>query len=343
MVAWTPAVTMPTSASPAGVSIATVSRALNGTRPMSEDLRGSASCRPSRLDYRVNLLGRGLRQRRTSSVGLVVPDLDNPFFSALAQHVSRTFGPSGVDIFVYSADGELALERRGIRSFLGRQVDGLVVVPVHEVESADNLALASASVVTVQLDRQVLACPGALRRLRQRQGHGAHRRARAVGGRPVERSRRCSWAPLRIVVRARAAGRLSASAFRDAPRLLGLVQRRVGTAGGRGSCSTQGCATRRRVVAAADTIAVGLLAAGCRPRGARVPEDFRVVGFDGIGVSKLAHPTLTTVRQPIEAMSQAILDLVIHGAEGEMPSARTRLFRPTFVCGESSPEGLEST
>ena len=83
----------------------------------------------------------------------MVPDLDNPFFSSLAQSLSRTFEPSDVDLLVFSADSDLHIEKRGVQSFLGRQVDALIMIPCHDEDSAANVELASRSVTTIQLDR----------------------------------------------------------------------------------------------------------------------------------------------------------------------------------------------
>ena len=92
------------------------------------------------------------------------------------------------------------------------------------------------------------------------------------------------------------------------------------------------------VVAAADVIALGVLSR-LHSLGFRVPEDFRVIGFDGIGVSHLAQPTLTTVRQPVEEISQVILDLVTQGlTEGQRRGEREMIeIEPELVIGESSP------
>jgi LacI family transcriptional regulator len=133
----------------AGVSIATVSRVLTGSRPVRREMGDRVLAAAQALGYSVNLLGRALRQKRTFSLGLVVPDLENPFFSALAQQVSRSFSQSAIDVYIYSADNDLRLEKRGIQSFLGRQVDGMVLIPCDERESAANVELANASVVTV--------------------------------------------------------------------------------------------------------------------------------------------------------------------------------------------------
>ena len=125
-------VTMADVARLAGVSVATVSRTRSGTRSVDPAMQRKVTEAAQQLGYRVNLLGRALRQTRTSTVGLVVPDLDNPYFSALAQQLSRAFSDPGVDLLVFSADGSLEIEARGVRSFLGRQVDALVMIPVHE-------------------------------------------------------------------------------------------------------------------------------------------------------------------------------------------------------------------
>ena len=58
----------------------------------------------AQLNYQVNLVGRALRQTRSSTVGLVVPDLENPYFSALAQQLSRVFSDPGIDLLNRASD-----------------------------------------------------------------------------------------------------------------------------------------------------------------------------------------------------------------------------------------------
>jgi LacI family transcriptional regulator len=91
------------------------------------------------------------------------------------------------------------------------------------------------------------------------------------------------------------------------------------------------------VVTAADVIALGVLSQLLHA-GRAVPDDFRVIGFDGIGAGTLAHPPLTTVRQPVEEMTLAIRDL-IDGGEGPERDAPTHghRFAPVFIEGETSP------
>jgi LacI family transcriptional regulator len=92
--------------------------------------------------------------------------------------------------------------------------------------------------------------------------------------------------------------------------------------------------TGATVVTAADVIALGVLA-HLLHEGRSVPEEFRIVGFDGIGAAALAHPSLTTVRQPVEKMAQSIRSLV---ESDDKPSSHW--FKPDLVLGETSPAGM---
>jgi LacI family transcriptional regulator len=330
-----PSVTMDDVAQHAGVSPATVSRALSGTRPMSPELRDRVRQAAEDLGYRVNLVGRALRRRRSSTAGMVVPDLDNPFFSSLAQHLSRTFAPSGIDLLVFSADGDLDIELRGVQSFLGRQVDALVLIPLHESSSASTIATASSSVVTVQLDRQTAATSAhfvgcdnfagmELIAEHVRNDVDVDRQPVVyIGGDASSSSGHERLAAFR-------------RSFGSRPEvLLGSFDAAWGQ-----TAADQLLAvgtTAATVLAGADVIALGVLNR-LWSAGRHVPDDFRVVGFDGVGVSHLAHPTLTTVRQPVEAMSHAILDLVLQGLDdpaGQLPSV-VRL-APEMILRESSP------
>ncbi|WP_408897245.1 LacI family DNA-binding transcriptional regulator [Nocardioides sp. R1-1] len=320
----------------AGVSVATVSRALSGTRPVDPALAERVAAAAEELGYRVNLVGRALRQTRTSTVGLVVPDLDNPFFSALAQHLARVFAETDTDLFVFAADSSLDTELRGVRSFLGRQVDALVMIPVHERDSARAVDLAAGTVPTVQLDRCVPSTGAHFVAVNNHRGMelvGRHVADRVdtqrqpvvyVGATPDSSSAHERLDGFRRTFGA------------DAPVLLGSFSTSWGSEAA-GRLLDEGW-ERATIVTAADVIALGVLSRLLHA-GRAVPQDFRVIGFDGIGASTLAHPPLATVRQPVEEMTVAIRDLIDGGDEapdGGTP-ARGLRFAPAFVEGETSP------
>jgi LacI family transcriptional regulator len=318
----------------AGVSPATVSRTLNGVRDVDPQLQARVLQSAHELGYRINLVGRALRQRRTSTVGLIVPDLENPFFSALAHHLTRAFTEPAIDLLVFSADTSLDAEFRGVQSFIGRQVDALVLIPVHEVDSAPSVELASSAVATIQLDRRVPHSGAHYVGVNNSTGMQLiHEHVRAA----VDLERQ----PVVFVGAARTSSsaheRLDGfrAAFGDsAPVLLGRFDSTWGLeAADRLLADGWTSAT---VVAGADVIALGVLSR-LQSAGFSVPADFRVIGFDGVGVSRLAHPTLTTVRQPVEAMSAAIRQLIEDAVAGTTTSPDSQRIEPELVLGESSP------
>jgi len=324
-------VTITDVAARAGVSRATVSRALSGNRPMSPELSERVLKAAQELGYQVNLVGRALRQQRSSFIGLLVPDLDNPFFASLAEHLSRVAEAKRIDLLIASAGDSVESEARMVNSFLGRQMDALIAIPSDEVDSQPNLERAIAQVLTVQLDRKVLdtgayyvGCDNArgMDLVAEHIARDVDTHAQPpvfVGAEP-----RSSSAHERLDGFRRH--------FPDAPVLLGTFDARWGLEAA-DQILARGM-TRATLVAAADIIALGLLSR-LQSLGYRVPEDFRVIGFDGVGVTPLAHPELTTVRQPVEAMAERILELV-RGNEPEDDNQDIRL-APTLTIGPSSP------
>lgn len=317
----------------AGVSIATVSRALSGSRPIRPEHRARVEAAVEELGYRANLLGRALRQGRSHSIGLVVPDLVNPFFATLAQDVSRAFGRLAVDVYVYSSDNDVEVERRAIGSFLGRRVDALVLIPCHETESAPNVRLASRSAVTIQLDRLA-------RNVRTHYVGCDNRHGMELITRHLRSAADLARQPVVFIgaspTSSSAHERLDAfaAAFPTAPRELGSFSFEFGReAMGR---LIEGGLRAATVVTDADIIALGVIA-GAHARRARIPGDFRVTGFDDVGVSQLAQPALTTVRQPVDEMTQTIVDIVRRSFDGGQLRNVVRRFKPSLVVRSSSP------
>ena len=316
----------------AGVSIATVSRALSRNRPMSPQLQERVLASVDALGYRPNLVGRALRQKKTSTIGLIVPDLENPFFSALTQEVSRRFSKSGTDVLVISADNSLKLELRAVRAFLGRQVDGLVMIPCDEIESGESVHLASTGVSTLQLDRFVdgvdlsfVGCDNTagmnlvIKHINEFVDEASHPVIIIGGGGSTSSGRErlqelTCHRPSSLVFD----GNFSFDWGRQAAAEILSMGIRSGT-----------------IVTTADVIALGVTSS-LTTIGYAVPKDFRVIGFDDVGVAYLAHPTLTTVSQPLVDMADSIFSFMITNPQSSQLQAR-RIFRPELVVRESSP------
>ena len=124
-------VTVKDVAEKAGVSISTVSRVLTGSAPVSPGLRQRVIAAVEELGYRPNPLARGLRMRRTAVIGLLIPDISNPFFGQLARVVEEAANKRGYSILLCNSQNSNQRETQYLDLLRQQQVDGvLVVTPV---------------------------------------------------------------------------------------------------------------------------------------------------------------------------------------------------------------------
>lgn len=125
--------TITTIAQEAGVSIASVSRVLNGlaTRPATERKVREAA---ERLGYVPNHAARSLQSRRTGQVAFAMADISNPVYQAMTRQIQRTLRASGYRLLLHSTDGDVADEQELLDSLLQRYVDGLIICPIRITE-----------------------------------------------------------------------------------------------------------------------------------------------------------------------------------------------------------------
>jgi LacI family transcriptional regulator len=113
----------------AGTSVATASRALSGTGYVAPKTRSRVEKAIRDLHYQPNLRARGLRQRSSRSIGLIVPDLLNAYYTALADAVSQALSQRGYHLHLAFTRDDIALERDSFLDIIGQAVDGLIWVP----------------------------------------------------------------------------------------------------------------------------------------------------------------------------------------------------------------------
>ena len=112
----------------AGVSTATVSYVINGTRFVSPELRERVLAAVAELDYRPNAVAQSLRQKRTRTIGLIVPDNSNPFFAEVAKGVEDAGYEAGVSVMLCNSDGSFDRELRYLQLLRDKQVDGVIFI-----------------------------------------------------------------------------------------------------------------------------------------------------------------------------------------------------------------------
>ena len=146
--------TMKRVAERAGVSIATVSRVVNKSGFVAPSLQKVVMEAMEALRYQPSAVARGLRTRETRSIGVLVPQLSQPFFSSLAYAIERTLFSHGYRAFLCSAEEDAAEESAYIDMLLSQRVDGLILVPTGQ-SMANVHRVLQAKVCVVLVDRDL--------------------------------------------------------------------------------------------------------------------------------------------------------------------------------------------
>jgi LacI family transcriptional regulator len=306
----------------AGVSTASVSRALSGARKVGPDVAAKVRDAAKELGYAPDEVGRSLRKRETRTVGLVVADITNPFFPALVQAVAAGLHAAGFGLLLADASDNPQLELDSVRLLLARRVDALLITPClitpcHRQRSRAAVLEASQQVPTVQLDRFASAAAdyigmdhdAAVRDVLDHLAATGRRHPAMIASDPHVST---AWE------RQNAYLRRSVSIDPTAPeRLL------VGTFSFDWGRQAAAEALRRwpetdALVCANDLIALGAIEQLGRI-GVKVPTDVAVVGFDDTMFAILKEPSLTSVRQPLTQMARAAVDLVTGSESRERP------------------------
>src|SRR5579859_3715690 len=135
----------------ARVSAATVSHVLNESRFVSDATRGRVLSAIRELGYIPSAIARGLRNRRTRAIGLIVSDVENPYFTEVARSVERRAADAGYTVVLGNTDEDPAREQAIVRVMLSQRVDGIVLAPAAGDRDLAHLHLAEERQVPVVL------------------------------------------------------------------------------------------------------------------------------------------------------------------------------------------------
>lgn len=330
----------------AGTSPAVVSYVLNGgPRGVAPATRARVVAAVEELGYRPNRIARSLRMSRTLTFGLVVPDNSNPYFAELARAVEEAAFAAGYTLLLGNATDSEARQTAYVRTFLDRQVDGLLLIPSHH-PVACLPDLKRSGVPWVLLDRYLPEPVVSQVVVDNREG------ARSVTKHLLDHDRTavaCIAGPTDVPpTYERVAG--WRSALQDAGLTASAdMERHVAfgrTAGYHAALDLlRTTPTVDAVFATSDEQALGALRA-ITELGLRCPEDVALASFDGIPASAYAIPALTTARQPVEALGEvAVAQLLQEITEpGKEPSTMSLPIQLLVrgSCGCPDPPGGES-
>lgn len=138
----------------AGVSIATVSRVLNNLGVVNPETERKVLSAVNMLHYQRNAVARSLKLRVTKSIGIIVPEISNTFFTEIVEQLEKLLGPLGYALLLCSSENSVQEEKRKLAFLLERNVDALLVIPVGDV-GAHFTSPAIANIPLVMLDRKI--------------------------------------------------------------------------------------------------------------------------------------------------------------------------------------------
>ena len=287
----------------AGVSVSTVSRALSRPDEVSAETRDKVLDTARGMGYRPNVAARGLVTGRTGVIGLVVPDLENPFFSSLTKGVQSRARAAGYSVIVADSDEEVSQEAELVHS-LARQVDGIIMCSPRSpeqviVQLASETTLVLVNRVCGDVPSVAIDNVDGVRQAMQHLRALGHRSVAWVGGPSA------SWSSIERLRGLKA----FASAHPDTELVdLGSFQPYV--SGGLAAADLVIASGATAVLAYNDLVALGLLDR-FRQRGVKIPDDISVVGMDNIPMSALTTPPLTSVGVALVACGRAGVDILL--------------------------------
>lgn len=139
-------------AAAAGVSVATVSAFFNNTAPVSIELRGRIEQAVKAIGYKRNAIARSLKMGTTKTIGLVIADITNPFFTDVTAVIQDVLHRAGYAVMLCCTDEDPAMQDEHVSLLLDRMVDGLIIAPAGDDHALEKM-LAGTSVPTVLIDR----------------------------------------------------------------------------------------------------------------------------------------------------------------------------------------------
>ncbi|WP_327251083.1 LacI family DNA-binding transcriptional regulator [Streptomyces sp. NBC_01244] len=333
-------VTLADVAAAAGVSLATASRALHpGARRVGEDLKAKVLDTARRLNYSTNVQAQAVASGTSKEIGLLVHDIADPYFSAIAAGVMRA--ADAHDLLVTLGNTARSPEREidHFAALRSRRCRAVILAGSRVADTKLNDALraevdafraAGGRVVSIgqhrlPVDTVVLENRAGARQLAQALGELGHRRFGVVGGPPEL-----------LTARHRLQGFREGLARIPGASLEAVVHGDFTRDGGHAS---MGQLLARDlaldcVFAATDIMAVGAMAK-CRDLGIAVPDDLAFAGFDDISTLRDVTPALTTVRLPLEHIGETALDLVVTTEPDAAP--RLRRVKGEVVVRASTP------
>lgn len=311
------------------VSTATVSRVLNGTATASPPVRERVEEAARVLGYTPNRIATSLRRQFTQTVGLLIPDITNPFFAAVAKSTERTLRRAGYSCMLCDTEGSVTSEQHDAMVCLHRRVDGIVVISNDSTasffeklgEQGQPIALvdrpSSRTLDSVRVDN----ADGTLQAVSHLAARGRRRLAIISGP------------PTLLPASERLNAFVTGLGLHNLPRVEDYLHVT-------GFSITHGYDAARfllalnpppdAIFAGNNTLGIGAIRA-IKDTGRRIPEDVALIMFDDVYLAESLEPPMTVIAQPTEQIGTVAAELLLERLDDFDRQAQEVLLRPQLI------------
>ncbi len=310
----------------AGVGPMTVSRMINGHRYVAEETARRVSAAIRQLGYRPNHAARILSGQLSKSIGLIVPDLADSFFSVVSHAVQEAAREGGYLVWLAASDGDSAIEKAQVEQMTSHPVDGILLVPA-ECRSRYLEAAASGPAPIVTIDRPIEVAAtdsvevenraGARMAVEHLIGHGYKKITCVVMNshlRPVrervagyeECMRQAKLRRKKLVLFDEASAQIALTAMLDSP-------------------------DRPDALFTANNACTIRVIKTLRAMNNKIPGDVALIGFDDVDFYTLLSPPVTAVRQPAAELGRTSTRLLLQKIRGERSEPHVRTVLPVAL------------
>ncbi|PDT82620.1 LacI family DNA-binding transcriptional regulator [Sinorhizobium sp. BJ1] len=349
-----PSVTVADVARAANVSKATAARVLGGYGTVSDGVRENVLQAARRLDYRPNELARSMTTGRSGTIGVVVGDIENPFFSAAVRGIADIAKTAGFNVILANSGEDIEAEKAAVKTLLAKRVDGLIVTPSRAretshledvVRSGRPLALLDRAIPGLSVDAVTVDDREAAEAATELLIGRGHRKIAYITACDTPEHRYATIEDIHTAsVRLRIEGFLAACQRARILDPTGLIR-----LGANGRAETRklalellGSHERPTAILASDSLIALEVFKVIRELSLRIPDDVSLITFHDADWTSVTTPPITVVDQPVYRLGEAVAKLLVARMKGEAAEPRHIVLPTTLISRASVSEATSS-
>ncbi|GAB6189365.1 LacI family DNA-binding transcriptional regulator [Marinitoga arctica] len=314
----------------AGVSISTVSRVINNSAYVKDELRIKVEKAIKKLNYKPSTIAQSLRKGKTKTIGFVIPDITNPFFPNIVKGVEDYLKKEGYTLLLSNSDQDLEMETKIINTFISKHIDGIIFTgtglynPTLEKLIEKGVKIVFLDRILEGINASYVICDnqiGIYKLLEYLYDRG-NKSFYFVNGDENTFSAKIRYETYIKFMKEKN--------IKDYYHIYTRFSYEAGYKFGKEIKELPDV-----IIGGNDLIAYGIIDS-LQEKGVKIPEDVSVTGFDDILFSKHYKPSLTTVRQPIYEMGYKAAELMLKIIEGKQKQIKGIILKPQLIIRNST-------